>query len=78
MDFKDATDSLFNNVSHTELADALGVSVASIRQARLRAAAAAHRAAPEGWEGGVLKLAEERAKHYQKLAERLRNSHRIA
>jgi hypothetical protein len=72
MNFKKATDSLFDGVSHAELADALGVSVASIRQARLGEDAKAHRAAPAGWEEAVVKLAEKRLSHYQRLIERLR------
>jgi hypothetical protein len=43
MDFKEATDGLFGRVDHDALAKALGVSVASIRQARLRPEAGAHR-----------------------------------
>ena len=35
MNFREATDGLFSRVSHEDLARALGVSVASIRQARL-------------------------------------------
>jgi hypothetical protein len=72
MDFKKITDDLFASVSHDELAGALGVSVATIRQARLDEDAKAHRSAPPGWEIGVLKLAEARAAHFERLAKRLR------
>ncbi len=34
MNFKEATDGLFDRIDHTELAEALGVSVASVRQAQ--------------------------------------------
>jgi hypothetical protein len=74
MDFKKATDALFAQVGHADLAKALGVSVALIRQARLQAKASAHRAAPKGWEKAVRRLAEERAQHYQRLSEQLRRS----
>jgi hypothetical protein len=73
MDFRKATDELFNGISHSELAKELGVSIPSIRQARLRSDAAAHRTPPDGWENAVKKLAEDRIKHYQRLADRLRN-----
>ena len=43
MNFKNATDRLFSRIDHRDLAKALGVSVASIRQARLRPDALAHR-----------------------------------
>jgi hypothetical protein len=72
MDFKNATDSLFSRVAHGDLAKALGVSVALIRQARLNAGAVARRSAPVGWEKAALRLAEERSRFYAKLAERLR------
>ena len=49
MDFKKATDILFSQVAHADLARTLDVSVALIRQARLQPKAAAHRAPPEGW-----------------------------
>ena len=67
MDFKKATDALFEPVGHADLARALGVSVALIRQARLNAEAAAHRSPPEGWEKAVADLAEKRAAHYRRL-----------
>lgn len=74
MDFKKATDDLFSVVDHADLANALGVSVASIRQARLRPDARAHRTAPSDWEAAALQIAEERVAHYQKLASSLRGS----
>jgi hypothetical protein len=67
MDFKEATDRLFERISHDDLADALGVSVASIRQARLAAASKAHRSAPQAWEGRVAELAKDRIASLEKL-----------
>lgn len=52
MGFREATESLCAGVSHEELAKALGVSVATIRQARLRPDAAAHRPSPKLARGG--------------------------
>lgn len=74
MDFKKTTDTLLDRVTHEELAGALGVSVPTIRQARLDPTAAAHRSPPEGWERAVLQIAEGRTKHYQQLADRIRKS----
>ena len=72
MNFKKATDELFDSVSHAELAEALGVSVASIRQARLSTEAKAFRAAPALWEKAVIRVADKRAEQYKRLADRLR------
>jgi hypothetical protein len=72
MNFKDATDQLFTGVSHQRLAEALGVSVASIRQARLNRAAKAFREPKKDWEGAVIQLAENQVWHYRKLIEQIR------
>lgn len=71
MDFRNATDSLFDTVSHADLAKALGVSVPSIRQARLGEASKARRSPPDGWEKAVISLAERRIRKYQMLIGRL-------
>ena len=71
MNFRKATDELFEGISHQDLADALGLSVATVRQARLDDDAKAHRTPPEGWEESVARLARERAKRLERLAERL-------
>lgn len=71
MDFREATDGLFAGISHEDLARALGVSVATIRQARLDPKARAHRAAPPDWMPAVLSLAQREAARYQGLIEEL-------
>jgi DNA-binding GntR family transcriptional regulator len=71
MDFRKATDELLACISHRELADTLGCSVATVRQARLGADALAHRTPPEHWESKVAKLAEQQAAHFRRLAEKL-------
>lgn len=71
MNFREATDGLFTGISHQELADALGVSVATVRQARLDPSAKAHRTPPEGWEKAVAKLADRQATRFARLAEAL-------
>ena len=72
MNFKQATDGLFDRVGHRELAEALGVSVASIRQARLTPSAKAYREPPENWQDAVIRLAEKRVWHYRRLIEQVR------
>jgi hypothetical protein len=74
MTFKNATDRLFSRIDHKDLAKALGVSIASIRQARLRPDAKAHRSPPPDWESALLRLAEERALHFRKLIEEIRGA----
>ncbi len=71
MNFKAATDALFERVTHDDLAAALGGSIAAIRQARLDPESNAHRSPPEGWEKAVRALAESRVRHFQKLARNL-------
>jgi len=71
MDFRKATDSLLEGISHEKLAAVLGVSVATVRQARLDETAKAHRSPPEGWQAKVRRLAKEREDHYRRLVARL-------
>lgn len=70
-DFRKATDELLASISHQELADALGVSVPTVRQARLDESANAHRRPPDGWEKVVAKLARAKAAAFARLADRL-------
>ena len=74
MDFREATDDLCEGISHEALAKALGVSVATVRQARLGAAAKAHRGPPREWQYALIRLAEERVWHYRNLIEQLRRT----
>lgn len=76
MDFRSATDLLFEKVGHEDLAKMLGTSVASIRQARLNEDARAKRAPPNGWEKAVMKLAEERVAVFADLVRRLKAEER--
>lgn len=71
MDFIEATDALAGCVTHAELADACGVSVQRIRQARLDQSHANYRRPPEGWERALAKLARGRGKELQGVAEQL-------
>jgi hypothetical protein len=72
MNFKQATDRLFDRIDHRQLADALRVSISSIRQARLSPTAKAYREPPPNWQDAVIRLAEKRMSHYRQLIGQLR------
>jgi hypothetical protein len=72
MDFKKATDALFSRVSHADLAARMGVSVAMIRQARLRTDAQSHRAPPADWRDAVIRMAEVQIMRCRQLIEDVR------
>ena len=72
INFRKATDELFEVVTHEELAKELGCSVATIRQARRAEGTAAHRSPPKGWERAVLKLAEQKHEHFKRMVAKLR------
>ncbi len=78
MNFREATNTLCDGISHEALAKALGVSVATVRQARLRSDAKAHRDPPREWRETIIRLAEERVWHYRKLIEEIRRERREA
>lgn len=68
--FKDATDAL--QIDHAELAEAMGVSIATIRQARLKPNARAHRAPPKNWRFAIIRLAEKQIMRNRTLIEQVR------
>jgi hypothetical protein len=72
MDFRDAINELCAKIDHDDVAKALGVSVQTIRQARMSVAAKAHREPPREWQDALIRLAEERVWHYRKLIEEIR------
>jgi acyl-CoA reductase-like NAD-dependent aldehyde dehydrogenase len=72
MDFKNAIENLCAPVTHQEVADALDVSRASVRQAMLAQGAKARRKPPEGWERIVCRIAEQRSAQLHRLAEKIR------
>jgi hypothetical protein len=78
MDFREATDGLCAKIDHDDIAKALGVSVQTIRQARLAGKAKAHREPPREWRDTVIRLAEERVWHYRKLIEEIRRDRKEA
>ncbi len=71
MDFCEATDDLCGKVDHRDVAQALGVSLQTIRQARLNPETRSHRPPPDGWREAVMRLAEERVSHYRRLIQEL-------
>lgn len=73
MDFKKATDILFDAVDQGDIATALDVSLASVRQARLSPDASAHRSPPPDWRNGLAKLAKHRARRLLRLVAALQS-----
>jgi hypothetical protein len=71
MDFKTATDRVAGCISHAKIAEAAGVSVQTIRQARLDPSAAGHRPPPAGWREVLARLTRERAQQLVNFAESL-------
>lgn len=71
MTFRNAVDRLGERVTHEEVARALGVSVASVRQYRLATKAKAHRTPPDTWPSVLARLARERIRELKALADEL-------
>ena len=71
MNFKKATDELLASVTLKDLAEALGVSVQAIRQARVGEKTTAYRMPPPGWEVAAARLAIARSRAFGLLAKRL-------
>lgn len=78
MNFKKATDELLASVTLADLAEALGVSVQAVRQARAAEETTAHRAPPQEWEEGVFLLAKRRTQRLERLIRALNRWHKIA
>ena len=74
MEFREAVDDVCKRLAHDDVAKGLGVSVQTIRQARLDPNTQGHRSPPNEWQYALIRLAEERVWHYRKLIERLRDS----
>lgn len=71
MNFREAIDRLGERVTHEQVARALGVSVASVRQYRLPPDANAHRTAPSGWAEVLARLVRNRMHELGELADKL-------
>ena len=77
MDFKTATDRVEGCISHAEIASAAGVSVQTVRQARLDPAARGHRPPPANWQVVLARLARERARELEAFANVLEPTARL-
>jgi len=74
MNFKTATDRVAGCISHAEIAEAAGVSVQTIRQARLAPTAPGHRPPPVGWQAVLATLARQRSQELAEFARILKES----
>ncbi len=72
MNFREATDCLCEKVDHEDVARALGVSVQSVRQARLDDTARARREPPKDWPYAVIRLAEQQIMRNRQLIDMVR------
>lgn len=69
IDFKAATDILFDRVKPEDLAKEIGFSLQMIRQARMGdGTGGGRRVPPAGWEQGVKKLADRQADRLRELS----------
>jgi hypothetical protein len=71
MNFRKATDALLESVTLQDLADALGVSLQTVRQARADEGSTAYRSPPPEWQAAARKLALRAAARYSRLADHL-------
>jgi hypothetical protein len=71
LDFKTATAALFAKTKPEDLAEALGCSAQTIRQARMAEGTKGHRSPPPGWEAATARLMRQKAAQLQKLADKL-------
>lgn len=71
MDYKEATDRLFERITAADLAKELGVSQNAVARARLDPGTRDYRPPPKGWEVAVARLAEKRATSLRKTCEEL-------
>ncbi len=71
MDFRTAANILGQQITTAEMAEALGMSSHSIRQARLQEGAPGYRKPPEGWQRAFLRLAKERCSELKTLINEL-------
>jgi hypothetical protein len=74
MNFREAVDALCAPLSHEDVAKALGVSLQTVRQARLKEDSDAFRAPPKKWNSAIIRLAEARVSYYRKLIEKLKST----
>lgn len=71
MDFKTATDRVAGCITHVEIAEAAGVSIQTIRQARMDPASPSYRNPPTGWQGVLSRLARQRSRELAVFADQV-------
>lgn len=72
MDFREATDRLIEKgISLADIAEGLGLSYSSVKQARIDRSSASFRNPPAGWPVALAKLVRTRRKELAGLAEEL-------
>lgn len=71
MDFRTAANILGRQISTADMAEAMGASSHSVRQARLVEGAPGYRNPPRDWEAAVLQLARTRAEELRVLIQEL-------
>lgn len=71
MTFSEASAELKRCPTDEDLAGELGVSVQSVRQARMEETSASYRSPPPSWPAAIARLARARAAELEQLAERL-------
>jgi hypothetical protein len=71
IDFRAATEALFDRVRVEDLAGELQCSPQSIKQARMAEDSDGRRSPPPGWEAAAARLAKRKADHFKRLADRL-------
>lgn len=74
MDFKTATDQVAGCISHAEIAEAAGVSIQTIRQARMDQESSSYRNPPVRWKAVLADLARKRARDLESFAHSLESS----
>lgn len=73
MNYRQATDRLFERITAEELAAELDVSQNAIARARMDPATRGYRPPPAGWEQGVARLAGEHATRLLQLAAQMQH-----
>lgn len=72
LDFVAATDRVRRaNITQEDIADALGVSLASVRAARFNPSSESYRKPPQDWAAALAKLVRDRERALGRLAEQL-------
>jgi hypothetical protein len=71
MDFRTAANILGQQITTADMAEALGVSPHSVRQARLQDGAPGFRKPPDGWPQVFVRLAKQRCREFEVFIEEL-------